>query len=91
MTKARSLQTLQKTEELGGKGPGAPPSYNQGLFQACLRIINREWEILTPLARGIIGILCPEGVFCGPTAVGPRATENARAAENTNDPEGIGM
>ena len=50
-----------------------------------------EWEILTPLARGIIGILRPEGVFCCPRAVGPRAAENTRRAENTNYPEGNGV
>ena len=33
---------------------------------------KREWEILIPLARGIIGILRPEGVFCCPRAVGRR-------------------
>ena len=52
---------------------------------------SEEWEILTPLARGIIGILRPEGVFCCPRAVGPRAAENARGAENTNYPEGNGV
>ena len=52
---------------------------------------HQKWEILTPLARGIIGILRPEGVFCCPRAVGPRAAENAQGAENTNYPEGIGV
>ena len=50
-----------------------------------------DWEILTPLARGIIGILCPQGVFCCPRAGGQKAAENTQEAENTNDPEGIGV
>ena len=73
----------------------AAAASSEGALQDLKLRLKWKWEITTPHARGIIGIIGPEGVLMPPK--GHRAQfeargwhQNARGADNTNDPKGMG-